>query len=32
MDSTLSFIQATQLIEKQLHMMLGSVANDHNWL
>jgi conjugative transfer pilus assembly protein TraH len=32
MDTTLSFIQATQLIEKQLHMMLGSVANDHNWL
>jgi conjugative transfer pilus assembly protein TraH len=32
MDTTLSFIQATQLIEKQLHMMLGGVANDHNWL
>ena len=32
MDSTLSFIQATQLIEKQLHTMFGSVADDHNWM
>ncbi|MEI8295107.1 MAG: conjugal transfer protein TraH, partial [Alphaproteobacteria bacterium] len=32
MDTTLSFIQATQLIEKQLHAMLGSVANETNWL
>lgn len=30
MDSTLSMIQATQLIEKQLHAMMGSVANEHN--
>ena len=30
MDSTLSMIQATQLIEKQLHSMMGSVANEHN--
>lgn len=32
MDSTLSFIQATQLIEKQLHTMLGSIANETNWM
>lgn len=32
MDSTLSFIQATQLIEKQLHVMMGSVANENNWM
>lgn len=32
MDSVLSFIQATQLIEKQLHVMLGNVANENNWL
>lgn len=32
MDSTLSMIQATQLIEKQLHAMMGSVANENNWL
>ena len=31
MDNVLSFIQATQLIEKQLHVMLGSIANEHNW-
>jgi len=31
MDTTLSFVQATQLIEKQLHAMLGSVANETNW-
>jgi conjugative transfer pilus assembly protein TraH len=31
MDSVLSFIQATQVIEKQLHVMLGSVANESNW-
>ncbi len=30
-DNVLSFIQATQLIEKQLHVMLGGVANEHNW-
>ena len=32
MDSILSFIQATQLIEKQLHVMLGNVANETNWM
>ena len=32
MDNTLSFIQATQLIEKQLHTMMGSVANEYNGL
>jgi conjugative transfer pilus assembly protein TraH len=32
MDSMLSFIQATQLVEKQLHVMMGSVANEYNWM
>ncbi len=32
MDSTLSMIQSTQVIEKQLHVMMGSVANDYNWV
>jgi hypothetical protein len=32
MDSVLSFIQATQIIEKQLHVMLGNVANETNWM
>ncbi|MBW8308889.1 MAG: conjugal transfer protein TraH [Candidatus Paracaedibacteraceae bacterium] len=32
MDSTLSFIQATQLIEKQLHAMLGSMTDEQGWL
>ncbi len=32
MDSVLSFIQATQIIEKQLHVMLGNIANENNWL
>ena len=32
MDSVLSFIQATQIIEKQLHVMLGNVANETNWI
>lgn len=32
MDSTLSFIQATQLIEKQLHTMLGSMTDEQGWL
>jgi len=27
MDNVLSFVQATQVIEKQLHVMLGNVAN-----
>lgn len=31
MDSILSFVQSTQLIEKQLHIMLGNVANETNW-
>lgn len=31
MDSVLSFIEATQVIEKQLLVMLGSVANENNW-
>lgn len=32
MDSTLAMIQSTQIIEKQLHVMMGSVANDYNWV
>lgn len=32
MDSTLSFIQATQVIEKQLHAMLGSMVDENGWL
>jgi len=32
MDTTLSFIKSTQLIEKQLYVMLGNVANDNNWM
>ena len=32
MDSTLSMIQSTQIIERQLHVMMGSVANDYNWV
>jgi conjugative transfer pilus assembly protein TraH len=31
MDSVLSMVEATQLIEKQLHVMLGGVANENNW-
>lgn len=30
MDTVLSFIQSTQLIEKQLHMMMGSLASESN--
>ena len=30
-DNVLSFIQATQLIEKQLHVMIGRIANEYNW-
>ena len=30
MDTTLSFIKSTQLIEKQLYVMLGHVANEDN--
>jgi hypothetical protein len=25
-------IQSTQVIEKQLHVMMGSVANEYNWV
>jgi len=32
MDSHLSMIQSTQAIEKQLHVMMGNVANDYNWM
>lgn len=31
MDNILSFIQSTRLVEKQLYIMLGNVANDTNW-
>ncbi len=31
MDTTLSFIKSTQLIEKQLYVMLGHVANEESW-
>ena len=31
MDAVLSFVEATQLVEKQLHVMLGNVANENNW-
>jgi conjugative transfer pilus assembly protein TraH len=30
MDAVLSMIEATQLIEKQLHVLLGGVANEYN--
>lgn len=30
MDSVLSFIQSTQLIEKQLHVMMGGIATETN--
>jgi len=30
MDTVLSFIQSTQLIEKQLHVMMGSLASESN--
>jgi conjugative transfer pilus assembly protein TraH len=32
MDNVLSFIQSTQLIEKQLHSMMGTLASDNNIL
>lgn len=32
MDTILSFIQKTQLIERQIHSMLGTVANETNWM
>ena len=32
MDNVLSFIQSTQLIEKQLHVMMGSIAADTNYM
>jgi len=31
MDSVLSFIQSTQLIEKQLHVMMGGIATESNF-
>jgi conjugative transfer pilus assembly protein TraH len=31
LDNVLSFIQSTQLIEKQLHVMMGSVATESNF-
>ncbi len=31
MDALLSFIEGVQLIEKQLHVMLGTVAQDSYW-
>lgn len=31
MDTVLSFVETTQLVEKQLHVMLGNVANENNW-
>jgi conjugative transfer pilus assembly protein TraH len=30
MDNVLSFIQSTQLVEKQLHSMMGTIASDNN--
>ncbi len=32
MDRVLSFVQSTQLIEKQLHVMMGTIASDTNIL
>ncbi len=32
MDTLLSFVQKTQLIERQIHSMLGNVANEVNWM
>jgi conjugative transfer pilus assembly protein TraH len=32
MDTILSFVQKTQMIERQIHSMLGTVANEINWL
>ena len=32
MDTILSFVQKTQLIERQIHSMLGTVANETNWM
>jgi conjugative transfer pilus assembly protein TraH len=31
MDNVLSFVEATQVIEKQLHVMMGSVASESNF-
>jgi conjugative transfer pilus assembly protein TraH len=30
MDSVLSFVQSTQVVEKQLHVMMGSIAQESN--
>ena len=32
MDTILSFVQKTQMIERQIHTMLGTVANETNWM
>jgi conjugative transfer pilus assembly protein TraH len=32
MDANLTFIQATQLIEKQLYQMMGGLANENNFM
>lgn len=32
MDTILSFVQKTQMIERQIHSMLGTVANETNWM
>lgn len=31
MDNVLSFVEATQVVEKQLHVMMGSVASESNF-
>jgi len=31
MDNILSFVQSTQLVEKQLHVMMGSIASESNF-
>jgi hypothetical protein len=31
LDNTLSMIKATQLIERQLNVMLGTVSNEEHW-
>ena len=32
MDNVLSFIQSTQLIEKQVHSMMGTIASETNFI
>lgn len=31
MDNVLSFVEATQVVEKQLHVMMGSIASESNF-